>query len=547
MRNFVLFSLLIGLLLIVGCGNQGNKNEQAKQEEKSEISSYQLPPTNPYLIQNSRYPSVHFNAAQSDATSLPSWDNSLTIKEENIKWLPWVTSIGAAHRPYDSGEEALFVSGTNKVGKIRITDGDFSWVDELMIPGFEYETPSVEQMKQTVEEMIAAGMEEEKYLPPYGEHVKAIRQSSANIANGIYTVMDHEGNYFIGWGTSMYRVSDKKPGDVNSGIEISRSFNLKDGLSPEEAEKISRIFAVGMTYDGFIAVAMPGIIAVLDRELGNMQYILLEGEAVDNGISVDDKGGIYLVTSKYMRKIVWDGQTLSDKEEDGAWKSEYDYVPNSKALSRGAGNTPALMGFGPNEDHLVFLADAGDEISVVAFWRDEIPEDFQQKPGTKSRRIADQLALTIEVPATIEWSPHIYGNGVMMMASAWPDPVYGENGKLAIFETVLTAGVMRQPPIGVEKWSWNRQTRTLKSDWTKLKGLQWALYPVSAQSNTVTLTLLEGGVYSLLTVDWTTGEEISATVLGTNPIFNTAGGFFIPIDEDRIYITGVFGPVMISK
>ena len=113
--------------------------------------------------------------------------------------------------------------------------------------------------------------------------------------------------------------------------------------------------AMGMTYDGYIAVAMPGIIAVLDRDLGNMQYILLEGEAVDNGISIDEGGGIYCVTSKYMRKLVWDGKTLSDKEEDGAWKSGYDNVPNPKALSRGAGNTPALMGFGPDEDHLVLL------------------------------------------------------------------------------------------------------------------------------------------------------------------------------------------------
>jgi len=50
-----------------------------------------------------------------------------------------------------------------------------------------------------------------------------------------------------------------------------------------------------------------------------------------------------------------------------------------------------------------------------------------------------------------------------------------------------------------------------------------------------------------LTVDWTTGKEISSMILGTNPIFNTTGGIFIPIDEDRIYITGYFGPVMISK
>jgi hypothetical protein len=538
MKILNLFSFLIGLFVLAGCGNQ---------IKEKELASFQMPPNNPFLIQNSMYPSVHFNSAQSDATGLNSWDENITITKENVEWLPWVTSIGAAHRPYKNGEEALFVAGTNKVGKIKITDGEFAWVDELMIPGFEYETPSAEQITQTVEDMMAAGLDEEKYLPLFAKHVKDIRQSSANIGNGVYTVMDNDGNYFIGFGTSMFKISDKIPGDINSEIEISKSYNLKDGLPPEEAKKISRIFAVGMTYDGFIAVAMPGIVAVLDRNLENMQYILLEGEAVDNGISIDDKGGIYVVTSKFMRKIVWNGKTLSDKEEDGAWKSEYDYVPNPRALSRGSGNTPALMGFGPDEDHLVFVADAGKDISVVAFWRDEIPKNFKQKEGTQSRRIADQLKLTIDVPATIEWSPHIYGNGVMMMASAWSDPVNDENGKLAIFETVLTAGVTRQPPVGVEKWSWNKETQTLKSDWSKLKGLQWALYPVSSASNSVTLTVVEEGVYSLLTVDWTTGKDISKTMLGNNPIFNTAGGLFIPIDENRIYITGVFGPLMITK
>ena len=537
--------ILIGVLILLGCVNQEKQKES--QGEILVKKTYQLPPNNPYLIQNSVYPSVHFNTAQSDLTQLPSWTEDINVNDENMKWLPWVTSIGTAHLPYNSGEEALFVAGTNKVGKIRITNGDFSWVDELMIPGFEYETPAAEQIIQTVKEMMEAGDDEEKYLASYSKHVKAIQQSSANIAFGIYSLMDHEGNYFVGWETSVHRVSDKTPGDIHSGIEITRSFDLKEGLPPEEAKKISRIMAMGMTYDGYLAVAMPGIIAVLDRDLDNMQYILLENEAVDNGISIDQGGGIYCVTSKYMRKLVWDGKTLSDKVEDGAWKSEYDHVPNPKSLSRGAGNTPALMGFGPEEDHLVFLADAGEKIKVAAFWRDEIPEDFVQKPGTKSNRIADQLELTIDVPATIEWSPHVYGNGVMMMASAWPDPVYDENGKLAIFETVLAAGVTREPPTGVEKWSWNKESRTLKSDWTKLRGLQWALHPVSAANNTVALTILEEGNYSLLTVDWITGEEISTTKLGNNPIFNTVGGIFIPIDENRMYVTGVFGPVMITK
>ena len=278
-----------------------------------------------------------------------------------------------------------------------------------------------------------------------------------------------------------------------------------------------------------------------------MQYILLEGEAVDNGISVDDQGGIYCVTSKYMRKFVWNGTRLSDDEKDGAWKSEYDYIPNPRAFSRGSGNTPTLMGFGEDEDKLVIIADAGDPIKIVALWRDEIPDDFEQKPGTKSRRIADQLELTIDVPATIEWSPHVFGNGVMMMASAWPNPVHQEDGKVAVFETVLTAGVTREAPVGAEKWSWDSKTHSFKSDWAAELPLQWSLYPVSAKTNTVALTAVENGVYSLVHIDWDTGKEVGKVVLGKSPIFNTAGGFFVPLTENDIYITGVFGPVMITK
>ena len=184
---------------------------------------------------------------------------------------------------------------------------------------------------------------------------------------------------------------------------------------------------------------------------------------------------------------------------------------------------------------------------MIAFWRDEIPEDFQQKPGTKSRRIADQLPLKIKVPATIERSSHVYGNGVVMMASAWPDPVKQEDGKVSVFETVMTAGVTREAPVGAEKWRWDSETASFKSDWTVDLPLQWALYPVSAGSDTVTLAAVEDGVYSLVHVDWDSGQEVEKVVLGTSPIFNTAGGIFIPLNEDEIYVSGVFGPVLISK
>ena len=498
-----------------------------------------MPPVNPYLIQDSVYPSVHFDPAQTDATTLPIWPGSSTLEPSQVQWLPGLTTIGTAHRPYKGDEHAIFFSGGNRIGKIRVTD-------EVAIPGWEDSTISTTRLRSINKRMQASLKDEASYLSALGEFLDETKQSGATLGNGVYTVMDRDGYFYAGWGTSVYKVGDVRAGDVYSPIEIAASFDLRDGLPADQRDKISRIFGFAMTYDGHLAVAMPGIIAVMDRNLSNMQYILLEDEAVDNGISVDDKGGIYVVTSKYMRKVVWDGKKLSDDEADGAWKSEYDYVENPRAMSRGSGNTPTLMGFGPDEDKLVVVADAGSKISVIAFWRDEIPAGFKQKPGTKSPRIADQLPLTIDVPATIEWSAHVYGYGVMMMASAWPDPVKTDEGGVSIFETVMTAGITREAPVGAEKWSWDPKSDSFKSDWTVDYPLQWALHPVSASSGTVSLCAVEDGVYSLKHVDWASGKEVGKVVLGTNPIFNTAGGFFMPISKDLIYVSGIFGPVLLT-
>ena len=196
---------------------------------------------------------------------------------------------------------------------------------------------STTQMRRIVKQMEASIGDEKEYLTPLTEFLEITSQSTATLMNGLYTLMDKDGYYYAGWGTSVYKVADLREGDVYSPIEIVQSYDLRVGLPEDQRDKISRIMGFAMTYDGYLAVAMPGIIAVMDRDFGGMEYILLEGEAVDNSISVDYRGGIYIVTSVYMRKVVWDGQKLSDQEADGAWKSEYDYVPNPKAMSRGNG------------------------------------------------------------------------------------------------------------------------------------------------------------------------------------------------------------------
>jgi hypothetical protein len=501
---------------------------------------------NPFLVQGSTYPMIHWDSAATDVTTASGWVGDHVVQPEQVKWQPMPpSSVGAAHRPYPDGEEAFFVSGNNSVSKMRTTDGAFELIDRIIIPGFDAQNATEDEIRDLVQAIDSGGTDETRYLPPLQAYTEKHQVNGQNLAFGVYTLLDRDGNYYSGWGTTVFKVADEKPDDVRSNIKAIRSFDLKDGLPPDEAKKISRLLGLGMTYDGHIVVAMPGIIAVLDRDLSNMKHIMLEGEAIDNGITVDDGGGIYVVTSKYMRKLVWDGQRLSDREADGAWKSEYDYVHgNPHAFSRGAGNTPTLMGFGPDEQHLVIIADAGEPVKFVALWRDDIPEDFKQVPGTKSRRIAGQRVLSFDPPATIEWSPHVRGYGAMMFASSWPDPVK-QDDKLDLYATVLSAGVSRAAPRGSEKISWDPDTYTLTSDWTTDYGMQWALHPISSATNTVHLAELKGGVYSLVAVNWTTGKEVGHTTLGSSAIFNTMGGFFIPLENGDIYVTGVFGPVRI--
>ena len=167
--------------------------------------------------------------------------------------------------------------------------------------------------------------------------------------------------------------------------------DVRDGLPEAEADGIERVMGISMTYDGHLAAAATGALFVFDRDLERKDYVLFPGEHVENSIAVDENA-IYVVTSKHMHRIVWTGERLSTDEADGAWKSPYNVMPEGEAISLGAashgsGTTPSLMGFGADEDKLVIISDGDPEgANLVAFWREEIPEGFEQKPGTKSRR-----------------------------------------------------------------------------------------------------------------------------------------------------------------
>ena len=66
---------------------------------------------------------------------------------------------------------------------------------------------------------------------------------------------------------------------------------------------------------------------------------------------------------------------------------------------------PSLMGFG-EEDQFVVITDGQPQMNMLLFWRNAIPESWQQLPEAPSRRIAGQLPVTMGDPSLRRFNPN---------------------------------------------------------------------------------------------------------------------------------------------
>ena len=298
-----------------------------------------------------------------------------------------------------------------------------------------------------------------------------------------------------------------------------------------------------MTYDGYLAAAAPGAAVVLDRDLNVKSYVTFSDEAVDNSIAVDEKNGIYVVTSKRMLRLVWTGSKLSTDEKDGAWASPYESIGDKAlalgSISRGSGTTPTLMGFGDDPDKLVVISDAAEGgTNLVAFWREEIPADFKQKPGTLSRRIADQIRIDIS-KLTIEPSPNVLGYGVAVINGSYPEPVPGVPGAPNAF----TAGVTRRAPVGVQKFVWNSKEHKFEKAWTNndIDNSDIMVPVVSAATGLMYCANKSDGDYEYVGVDWNDGKIKQRWQFPDDSrVWNAFGGITTILEDGGLMIGGAF-------
>eukprot|EP00921_Rhytidocystis_pertsovi_P012552 GHVQ01020432.1.p1 GENE.GHVQ01020432.1~~GHVQ01020432.1.p1 ORF type:complete len:740 (-),score=126.27 GHVQ01020432.1:1103-3322(-) len=127
---------------------------------------------------------------------------------------------------------------------------------------------------------------------------------------GIYSVLSQDGTFYVSSCNVVASYRDRVQGNSQSGIRPVGQFDFSG-----QAREDERILALSMSYDGFIVfLTNLGGVGVLTRQLNSlrdMKYvhdlsIPSHNIQVTNSMSIDEHGGIYVVSSRCLHRLWWD-------------------------------------------------------------------------------------------------------------------------------------------------------------------------------------------------------------------------------------------------
>jgi hypothetical protein len=493
-----------------------------------------MPAPNPWLT-DSVAPTAHVNPAATGAVLFegPRTGAALT-RGKNVK-LVWNLLASNPTAKKIGTDTVLFASGPLGIRKIFATGSAFERLALLPYPGFEERARKADET--ALGDLIAKvdtarrARDDARLLAAIGG-LERLGVTADTAANGTATFIDKDGFHYSAYGGSkVLRATDD--GLVRGPLRVEQAVDVAKKLPRKDAKAVGRIVGLALTYDGHVAAAASGALVILDRDLNVKTHLLLGDETVHESLAVDERGGIYVVTSHRMRKLVWTGDRLSADEADGAWEAAYERTPDVQA--RGAGTPPILMGFGDDPDKLVLIADAAvSGTNLVAFWRDAIPTGFVQKPGTTSGRVADQTRIDI-AHYTLEVAPVVLGYGIAVVNGTYPQPHH------APVASAFTAGVTRPAPLGIEKFVWNPTTDRFEKAWinAEVDDSDGAVPAVSAQTGLLYAAHKADGNHQYVGLDWQTGAIRERWIFPDDSrLWNAFGGVTTILENGDLLIGG---------
>ncbi len=474
------------------------------------------PPTNPYLA-DSPWAASHRNSYCQASSPYPGPDAPVNIFNSDSDYLlgqPGMITL-AISGAYPDGKRAIWASAPTKVVKIDPNGNNWEYIDKFD--------------KATITLSSLANISTEDGL------------------TGAYTLLDNNNIFYVPKYTKLLAYGDAVEGDVYSPIELKREYEIPGEYLKDPKEKI---VGLTMTYDGYIIfVTEFGLMGAISRDFSDVHYYSFENEdEISNSIACDEDGGIYVATSKKMYRVQWSGSSLSINEADGGWSADYEIgeAGTGLRLGDGSGSTPTLMGTG-DQDKFVVITDGLDLMNIVLLWRDQIPSDWEQIPGTKDRRIAAQVPVTFGDPDAVdslsEQSVCVRGYGAFVVNNQLKTSL--SSGFMDLF----ASGISLNAPYGAEKFEWDPVSRTLSTAWVN-KCVSWpnGIPAMSADTNLVYDVGQElFGGWTFEALDWDTGKKVFSFRYGTGVLFNSAyAGLVIGMDSS-LYIGAFGGPSRMHK
>ncbi len=483
------------------------------------------PFANPYLADSS-YNITHA-AANYTRIAGPTGPGR-KLKPDEIIWKP----VGPYNEfppvysgPYPNGKRVMWVGGYDRVAKL---DADTLEVLTTYAKGgntffgVEETTRHVDTMDK-LDDMGMLDYTMKIYTEAFPSGVAFYRMLTRD--NELY--LPHrwrDGSFSL----QVYGEADRT--DPASRISMKREWKI-----PREVSTAG-FFGIQMTSDGWIVtVLQDGTMIAVARDFSTYRTVRLPsrngpGEINDafssfvrNSMSTDDRGGIYVVTRDNMHRVQWTGDRLSLDEADGAWSAPY---PNEQGI--GSGTTPNLMGWGPNEDHLVVIADATKGNNMLAFWRDRIPDDWKGITGY-DRRVAGVTRVKFGVyqdeQPQIENGLVVYGYGAFLDETR-PKQQLKDRGSPAMqwISEAYYNGVPGHGALGGTKIEWDPQARELRTAWSSPTNFGASICTISAATEILYCWGNRNRDWTLEGVDWNSGKTAFTYTLGKSHRYSVAGG-----------------------
>lgn len=552
---YILLSIAY-LMLLTEC-------HSGKEGETSALQSLGVEPETPHhpFLARSEISKTHCNAYSTGSFLTPGPagpSRSLGKKElDFFRSSPFLISMQYSS-PYSDGKQVIWASQTDRVFKMDVGSKGFNLIDMLTIDEIPdaFRDENIDNIKlvdgfklSSFHAMLNAkkGKKLEKMVNKIipNKDWKEVKYS------GIYSVLDRDGNFYVAFDRKILVFCDRDPGDRRSPILVSKQYELDSNLVHPEAT----IIGLSMTWDGHLVILTTrGTVAVVSRDFAIDHYVRIKDSGIiRNSVTVDEDGGIYVACETKMCRVQWTGSSLSTEPKHGAWEAAYHYSFDQEGSIIGSGSTPSLMGSG-EEDKFVVITDGSRVQNLVLFWRDSVPVDWQQIPGTEEIRIAAQVPVTFgnsDIDFSFsEQSVLVNGKGCLVVNNVYKDTRTNEKYIIRANDQILAHRVdFLELPKGIEKFEWNAANRTLSSVWVNSEVSSPSNVPaMSSGSNMVYLNSPHEDRWSLTGIDWTTGVTQFRYLLPDNGFRYNACSAEIQVLPNGDIIHGTFyGIIRIKK